>query len=232
MRTVAHPEYETLDVYVAQSIADSPVPGSFFVTAYTVPLSDVAAKAYGSGSITPTLRINKSKYNQTHCIYRRESAKCFSPKVNSSIAATQTGWGPGAWLSLCNVDKNGQGNLGYGSLLGVPYQVIWVPTTDGKEPWDLEPPEDKDLPVEKKTPSTPDFDARIPDIDIDLPDVDVYVPGDDDGGGGGEPQPEPKKAGFPWWLGALLGLAAVGGMIRFALVGKKRGKKKGKKKGR
>ena len=238
----AHPEYATLPVWVAQTTTDKPVPGAFFVTKQSVPLSMIAQKAYGSGTAGPTKLINSSEYNRTHCIYRQESAVCSSPKVNSSGALTGSGWNIGAWLSLCNVDKNGQNGLGYGVMLGTQYQVIWIPPLTGEEPGDLEIKEDDAPPAVVVGPITPPVDVddivnRIVDgaadvdvSDIDVPSIDIHINGDEEAPAG-EVEPV-QKAGFPWWLGAVLGLGAAITMIVVATRGRKRGRKRAAKKGK
>lgn len=227
MKIVNHPLYPGQKIYIAESTADKPVAGAFFVTYQTVVLSTIALKAYGSGNLANTKRINQSAYNRAHCFYRESSSACTSRRVDPSLAMAAGGWDSGqAWLSLCPADK--AGSDGIGTALGVRYQVIWVPTLAGGEPADETPfhvvdPEPDPNPFRRKevdpTP-TPDPDP-VPDPD----------PGPDDGGDP-EPEPEPKKAGVPWWLGAILGLGAISTVIYFAVRDKKKRGKKSKKSGK
>jgi hypothetical protein len=234
MATLKHPSFDTLPIIVGGKAKA----GAFYVTYSGHYLSHIAQDAYGSGSITPIMRINKSKYNVQHCIYRQDSRKCSSLKIldENAIMAQPSSWASQAWLSLCNVDKAGKDNLG--AALGVAYQVIWVPPVTGEEPWELEPIDDTEpLDPKKKLPG-----FKIPDGDIiidvpKVPDIDIHI-GDkedekraDNGGGEPEPLPDTKKAGFPWWLGALLGLGAISTVIYVAVKDrKKRGKKRKKAK--
>jgi hypothetical protein len=215
-------------------------------------LSHIANDAYGFGSVSYIDLLNKSKYNVQHCVYRESASNCGSAKVTSpSIILSQpASWGAKAWLSLCNKDKVGLDGLG--SLLGTAYQVIWVPTADRKEPGDLEPPTTS-TPSVPPTPATPiDWSKLKKKAEEAIPGL---LPGLTSGGGGtstvqnsktcsdgstltwasGEPEPaclEEKKAGVPWWLGAILGLGALTTVIYFAVKDKKKGKKKAAKKGR
>lgn len=233
MKSLTHPDYATLPILVAQSTTDKPQPGAFFVTAQTVPLSYIAAKAYGNGQITATQRINKSKYNMTHCIYRKSAQSCSSAKVEGGLAlSAPKSFADWAWIALCQADKNGVGGLGYGVLLGTKYQVIWIPTEDGKEPWDIEVPV-----TEPKTPvgTIPGFNIKVPGGSVTIPGTSIHIGiGDETAPPPAEeetapPVEEPKKAGMPWWLGALLGLGALTTVIVFAVRDKKKGKKRSKK---
>jgi hypothetical protein len=235
-KVYAHPDYPSLVIIQAQSALDRPQPGSFFVTHQTVVLSDIAKRAYGNPTppltmLSITKRINRSQYNIQKCFYRVESSNCYSNRVNGQQALNTSSWGPGAWLSLCNIDKAGTDDLG--AKLHTPYQVIWIPTKDGKEPWDLEAP--VDVPSKPNTPvtipeipkevlHTPSIPA-IPGLDIN---VNVHT-----GQGGGDPEPvpeplpepEPKKAGFPWVLAVVMGGAAIVSVIYFSAKNKKKTKK-------
>jgi hypothetical protein len=248
MITKEHPSFPTLPIIVAQSTAssDKPKPGNFYVVPNPTNLSWVALKAYGNGTLKFIKLINLSEYNMQNCVYRRESANCYSPKVSSALAPSNVEFKPGAWLSLCNVDKNGIDGQGFGSALGTQYQVIWIPPPDGREPWELAPPI-----VDTKPPTTKLPGVKLPDISGGEPVV-IPVPGTDlkveigkggtvslpgitfgggEGTGGGEeddqPETQPQKAGMPWWVGAILGLGAITTVIYFAVKDpKKRGKKR------
>jgi hypothetical protein len=252
-----HPDYPSLPILVAQSTADKPQPGQFYVVVSGTSLSWIAQKAYGSGTISSVNRINKSQYNMTKCVYRKKSGSCSSAKVDGSLALSNVGWNDGAWLALCQADKAGTDGLG--SSLGVDFQVIWIPPTSGGEPWDLAPPvEEPAKPV--TPPSLPGNGGdpvviTVPPVDINIgggktittPGIDIGIGGRIGGGGGGggdggggpsggggggsevpggQPPSAPKKAGFPWWLGALLGLGAVSTVIYFAVKDRKKGKKR------
>ncbi len=221
MGSIQHPDYATLPIIVGGTAQA----GAFFVTVQNKMLSHIALDAYGSGKITPVMRINKSKYNVQHCVYRAASNSCSSPKVTSAsvILAQPNSWQAKAWLSLCNVDK--AGNDGLGPLLGTQYQVIWIPTADGKEPWDIEVP--VTVPETPKH-TIPGLRIGTPEINVKIPDININVGGDTPAPSPGPDVPveEPKKAGVPWWLGALLGLGALTTVIVFAVRDKK---KKGKK---
>jgi len=231
MRILTHPDYATLPILAAQSTSDKPQPGAFFVTAQSVPLSSIATKAYGNGQITATQRINKSKYNITHCVYRKSAQSCSSGTVAGEKAlSAPKSFADWAWIALCQADKNGIGGLGYGTLLNTKYQVIWIPTEDGKEPWDIEPP----ITVPKTpTYTVPGFSVKTPSGSVELPGVSIHI-GDEDetmpppADDTTPPVEEPKKAGLPWWLGALLGLGALTTVIVFAVRDKKKGKKRSK----
>jgi hypothetical protein len=233
MGTLKHPDFATLPVIVGGTAKA----GAFYVTYSGHYLSHIAQNAYGSGSITHIMRINKSKYNIQKCIYRVSDKNCSSSKVldENVITMQPNDWSCKAWLSLCNADRAGKDGLG--GDLGVLYQVIWVPPVTGEEPWELEPIDDKPVvPVDPYTPiDIPGLRKKAADIVDKLPDLfkkggSEDVPG---GGGGGEPaqEEEVQKASFPWWLGALLGLGAISTVIWFAVKDrKKRGKKRKKAK--
>jgi len=250
--TVKHPDYPSLNIIIAKNAADKPIPGNFFVTHQTVNLSDVAYRAYGPPTggatfLTITKRINRSKYNMQKCFYRYKSDDCYSSRVSSAGAPNTNNWGPGAWLSLCNVDKAGVDGLGL--ELETKYQIFWIPPVDGKEPWDLDVPKTQpDIPAQ--TPSTPDINVVIPPSLPSIPDIDIHIGGDE---GGGEtvteyskvcsdgtvlawsegqqepvcPEAPPKKAGVGWILAAVLGVGAIGAVVYLAGKGKKgkRGKR-------
>jgi hypothetical protein len=230
--SLQHPDYATLPIIVGGKAQ----PGAFYVSYSGHYLSHIANDAYGSGKPSAIMRLNKSKYNVQHCIYRTTSNNCNSAKVTSEsiIMSQPNSYAAVAWLSLCGKDRAGQDGLG--SLLSTPYQVIWVPTADGKEPWDIEPP----ITVPKTPGSTiPGFNVKTPVGNVTIPGLSI---GFDDGSGSGKSTPtlppaedetpveEPKKAGMPWWLGALLGLGALTTVIVFAVRDKKKGKKRKKAK--
>ena len=235
-----HPDYPTLQILVAQSSADKPQPGKFFVTHTKVMLSDIGFAAYGPPQggttyMTQVKRINRSAYNMGHCVYRKSSSNCYSSVVPGINALNTSGYADGAWLSLCNVDKGGTDGLG--ASLGVHYQVMWIPPPDGREPWDLAPPSQPDTPASPAQPGTV-TDVKLPGIlGGDSPTVNVTLPGISvdvgigsggkvpSGGGGGTPVPETKKAGIPWWVGGILGLGAITTVIVFALKDKKKRKR-------
>lgn len=228
MGTMQHPDYATLPIIVGGKAQ----PGAFYVSYSGHYLSHIASEAYGSGKPSAIMRLNKSKYNVQHCIYRESSTNCNSAKVTSEsvIMVQPNTWTAKAWLSLCGKDRAGQDGLG--AILGVPYQVIWVAPADGKEPWDIEAP--------ITPPKT--LEGTIPGLHVKTPVGSVTIPGIsvgfDDGkstpGAGAETTPEapieePKKAGMPWWLGALLGGGALITVIVFAVRDKNKGKKRAKK---
>jgi hypothetical protein len=223
MKILIHPLYPAIPIYVAQSVADKPKAGAFFVTYQGIVLSTIASRAYGSGNLTSVKRINQSAYNRAHCFYRESSSNCNSSRVDPNLAMASGGWDEGlAWISLCPADKAGAD--GIGASLGVNYQVIWVPPLTGGEPQDG---------------GTSPFHVVIPEPDPqpDPPHVDPFptpdpdpAPGPDPGpDDGGNPEPELKKAGVPWWLGAILGLGAISTVIYFAVRDKKKLGKKSKK---
>jgi hypothetical protein len=225
--SLQHPDYASLPIIVGGKAQ----PGAFYVSYSGHYLSHIANDAYGSGKPSAIMRLNKSKYNVQHCIYRVSSTNCNSAKVTSEsvIMSQPNSYAAVAWLSLCGKDRAGQDGLG--SLLSTPYQVIWVPTADGKEPWDIETP----ITV-PKTPSVtiPGFSVKTPEINVKIPGLSIGV---EDGGettppaeDEAAPVVEPKKAGMPWWLGALLGLGALTTVIVFAVRDKKKGKKRKKAK--
>ena len=208
-----HPEYPDLEIRVAAK-GENAKAGAFYVTKNGRLLSHIANQAYGSGNLASTLRINKSKYNQKRCVYREQSTNCYSAQVAGSQAEFQKSWSPGAWISLCKADR---GEIAV--TLNLPYQVIWVPTHDGKEPWDLAP---------GATP--PPYVAGNPGFFVPTPEdkgistAPIFTPGKSTGGGGtvqtgpGVPAPV-NKAGFPWWVALLLGGALIGTVV---VVGKKK----------
>jgi|GEM_PF-4674265 len=236
LQQLKHPDYDTLPIYVATSTADKAVAGAFFVTVKDKMLSHIASNAYGVQSVTTVHMINESKYNMANCVYRKLSSSCSSAKVSGALAPQNSGYGAGAWLSLCPGDKDGVSGAGLGTTLGTKFQVIWIPTGNGEEPWDLE----------KKTPGSGDVGVVVPPpsggnsdpkMNFGLPKFDLpgfggstggTVTGGGEGGSGGEPvpEPEPEKAGFPWWIGAILGLGAITTVVVFALRDKKRRKKR------
>jgi hypothetical protein len=230
-KVYAHPDYPSLAIIEAESVVDMPQAGAFFVTHQSVVLSDIAKRAYGSGTLTPTKRLNCSKYNMQKCIYRYESGNCYSSKVIGTQATNTSSWGPGAWLSLCNVDKAGTDGLG--TELGTKYQVIWVPPTTGEEPWDLAAPKtDPVVPPKVVTPTIPPINVLIPPSIPKIPgiDLDINVKVEPEPTPEPEPDPEPeiKKAGGSWILAAVLGAGALITVIVFA-ARKKKKKGKGKK---
>ena len=243
MKIKVHPDYPTLPIIVAQSSADKPQPGKFYVTYATTSLSSIALAAYGASSGVSTLtlvkRLNRSSYNMGHCVYRKSSSHCSSAVVAGTGAMNTVGYEDGAWLSLCNADKGGTDGLGIS--LGVSYQVIWVAPPDGREPWDLAPPSTPETPIESGKPGTVSVVA-LPSIDGGgTPTVSVTIPGvaiggggkttsgggTDDGTGGssGTAAPALQKAGIPWWVAGILGLGAITTVIVFALRDKKKQKR-------
>lgn len=239
-----HPSYPALVI----NVGGKAQPGAFYVTYQGHYLSHIAKDAYNSQTPSYMNRINKSKYNIAHCIYRKSSQSCSAQQVGGEafILAQPDSFASQAWLSLCGKDKAGTDGLG--SSLGFPYQVIWIPPLSGEEPEDLQPVEEEDPPSVVipgiKIPSVVTIPKIITDIGggstITVPPITI-------GGGGGrsgitddpvegpdEPVPppeepeEPQKAGFPWWLGALLGAGALITVIVFATRGKGKKGKKGK----
>jgi hypothetical protein len=150
------------------------------------------------------------------CFYRYRSDDCFSSRVDSAGALTTNSWGPGAWLSLCNTDKAGSDGLGL--ELGTKYQVIWIPPTNGKEPWEIAES------VGVVAPTTPTF-PKLPDPSVVIPPSRPSMPGVDPGpGDSAEVPPEvTKKAGVGWALAAVLGAGAL--VTVLILTGKKKDKK-------
>ena len=232
MKTYPHPDFPSLTIIEAQTAADKPQPGAFFVTHQTVDLSQIANRAYGtpvppSTMLTITKRINRSKYNMQKCLYRFRSDDCYSSRVDSAGALTTSNWGPGAWLSLCNADKAGTDNLGL--YLLTKYQVIWIPTADGKEPWDLAEPTTDTMPTLPTVPKVPDMHIVIPPTMPKLPGVDIDIGVKVEGPSDGQPvaddtgTPEVKKSGVGWVLAAVLGAGALVTVIYFA--GRDKGKK-------
>lgn len=205
MSLVTHPNYPGLLIIVSSTTAPVKASaGAFYVTHKGKVLSHIALDAYGSGKLSAVLRINRSAYNQQHCVYRAKSTTCKSPVVSGSMAQAQTTWADGAWLALCLADRAGTDGLG--NLLGTDYQVIWVPPMTGEEPWDL---------VQPKQPGLPDLPGIKPGPGVTP--VDPTQPE--------EPPEPPKKAGFPWWLG-LIGLGAL---VTVAVAAARSRKKKDKK---
>ena len=202
-----HPEYPGLEIRAATK-GENAKAGAFYVTKSGRYLSHIAKQAYASGNLAHTLLINKSKYNQNRCVYREESTNCYTAQVAGSQAEFQKSWSPGAWVSLCKADR---GDIA--TTLNLPYQVIWVPPTNGKEPWELSP---------GATP--PPYVAGKPKLFIPTPEdkgistAPIFTPGKGSGGGvvqtePGEPVPVTNKAGFPWWVALILGGTIVGTVL-------------------
>jgi hypothetical protein len=239
MKIIAHPNYPGLNILIAESAADKPIPAAFFVTVKTMVLSNIALWAYGmpappSTPLTLVNRINRSQYNMQKCYYRYDSANCYSARVNGAGAMSTSGYNPGAWLSLCNIDKAGVDGLG--ALLGTKYQVIWIPPETGEEPWDFVVPDPKKPDIKIVVPKNPTIPGvKIPGVDINVEigkGATVIVGDDPEEPPKGEPEPEPEpvpeppqKAGFGWIPAAVLGGGAIITMIYFAY---KNRKKKGK----
>lgn len=243
MKIVAHPNYPGLNIVISESTSDKPVPAAFFVTHKTVVLSSIALMAYGMPAppatpLTFVNRINRSQYNMQKCYYRYDSTNCYSARVSGASALNTHGYNPGAWLSLCNVDKAGID--GIGTLLDTKYQVIWIPPPTGEEPWDFVAPEPGKLklPTIKLPPPVPPPTGGIPGIDIDIG-VEIgkgakgiVIEDDPDEPPKGEPEPvpepdpEPQKAGMGWIPAVVLGAGALITVLVFAW---KKKKKKGKK---
>jgi hypothetical protein len=234
-KVYAHPDYPSLSIIEAQSVADKPQPGAFFVTHQTVVLSEIAKRAYGmpqppTTMLTITKRINRSQYNMQKCFYRYKSDSCSSARVPSSGATGTSTWGPGAWLSLCNADRAGADGLG--AELSTKYQVIWVPPATGQEPWDLAPKTQPVTPPATHTDPihiiTPPSNPSVPGIDLDIG-IKVEDGAEPEPEPHKEPEPEPlQKAGGSWILAAVLGGAALITVIVFAAKKKKK-EKKGKR---
>jgi hypothetical protein len=237
-----HPIYKSLDIIVAHSSSDEAVAGAFYVPVYGDTLSQISVDAYGMITFSNVMLINRSKYNREHCIYRASSSNCGSKKVSGSLALSQTGYGDGAWLSLCNVDKYGLDGLG--TALGTAYQVIWVPTQDGLEPGDLDDTPggegkigDKFGKLYLKSKVCPDGvkltwsslqsePACASSSDPSpVPKTKTCPDGKKLTWMSNKPEPacpETSKAGFPWWLALILGGGALVTMIMFNAKKKKK----------
>lgn len=251
MKVLKHPVYTSLDVLVAESTADKAVAGKFYVPVSGKTLLSMAGNAYGTASWSTAKMINTSAYNMSRLVYRTNSASCTSGKVDGVVALDNSQYDKGAWIALCPVDKDGIAGQGYGSALGVNYQVIWVPTGDGKEPWDLDEggtPGGKSGTGEgfgkfylkqktcpdgtkltwtslQKEPSCPSAEVAMKEKTCPDGSV-VYWYADEAEPACGET--ETTKAGFPWWLALLLG----GGAVVTVIVSRMKSKKGKKKKGR
>ena len=195
-----HPQHPTLKIIVGEKAKA----GAWFVPSSGQTMSQIANQAYSSGVLAMVLRINKSKWNRDNLIYRRESTNCASPKVNSTLALSQSSFAPGAWVALCQQDTPS-----WAMGMGFPFPPVWIPGLHGEEPSDFA--------------SSPEIVNLAPGFggDTEPPPTAVFMPGDPQ-----EPsQPrQPSQGGFRWYHGLAIGggvLAVVG--IAWAASRKKRG---------
>jgi len=228
MSTFPHPNFPGLVIIVGDA---TPQQGSFYATKPGRTLSHIANLAYGNGKLTNVLRINNTAWNRANCVYRKTSTSCYSSIVSGHLAAQQKAGNPGAWLSMCQKDKNP-----IAMAVGSQYQVVWIPTLSDEQPSDLvlAPP------VTPRTPYEPDPGVSFikpPTNTIKIP-VTSRVPVDDSRGGssgGGDDgaidsgRPVTVKAGFPMWLGIGLGVLALGAVVVIGGRGMDKTKKSGKK---
>jgi hypothetical protein len=211
MATLYHPTYGGLRIYEASKYEVARA-GAFFVTRSGMTLSHIAKQAYGDGKLGATLRINKSQWNRENCVYRLSSTSCKSKVVAGILALSQSTWDSGAWLALCPGDKNA-----LATQLALGYPVIWVPTVDGKEPWDF---------AVTPIPTSPIGTVKMPDLSKLIPGIKGALPGlgdEDEPEKPGEPEPEPEpiKAGFPWWVAVIVAGTIIGTALYVNREGKK-----------
>lgn len=193
------PHYEGLSIYVAEK----PIAGSFYCPKSSDTLSYIANWAYGAGTLPLVLRINKSAWNRANCVYRKNSTKCSSSKVPSALALSQNSFADGAWLALCQSDKQS-----WAASLGLNYPVFWVPGPNGEEPEDLATKPQVPIPGVVFTPGVPGAGTAVftPGV-TDVPGTAEFTPGFVDD----VPGVESEKSYLPWIIGGALLLAAAGG---------------------
>ena len=220
MSTFPHPKYPGLVIIVGDA---KPQLGSFYATKPERVLSHIANLAYGSGKLTNVLRINNTAWNRDNCIYRATSTSCYSKIVSGQLALQQKTWDHGAWLSMCQRDKNPAA-----LTVGSQYQVVWIPPLDDAQPEDLAlaplaPPSKFVKPDPgvsfMKPPQGRVTSPTLPSIPIGVGDGTIDS---------GSPSPI-DKAGFPWWLGIGLAVIALGGVIVIGGGGFDKKKKKKRK---
>lgn len=181
-----HADFNTLVVYEGAK-GERAKSGSFFVPTKGQTLSHIASMAYGSGKLAKVLIINASAYNRKFNVYRTSSSNCSSKAVNSDLALSQKSWNDGAWLAVC-----------------APFPIIWIPTEASLEPEDLSTGGVPDMPklgvgipgLLNLNPTKPE-----PAVTVTKPPSDSSKPVDE------------QKAGFPWWLGAIGAVLAIGGLL-------------------
>lgn len=203
MPQIAHPQYPKLQIVFNERARA----GAWYVPRQNQALSHIANQAYGSGTLPMVLRIDKSAWNRENLIYRKKSADCYSAKVDSKLALTQSSFAAGAWIALCQQDTPA-----WARGLGFDYPPIWVPGMNGEEPDALV--------------TTPIGTVLRPVPPSDPPPKVVFIPGEPEEGDSERhraPAKEPESGGFRWYHG--LGIAAaVGGIIGVAYLARKKKK--------
>jgi hypothetical protein len=200
------PHYEGLSIYVGEK----PIAGSFYCPKAGDALSFIANWAYCVGSLPLVLRINKSVWNRANCVYRKKSTSCSAEKVSSALALSQNSFSDGAWLALCQVDKQE-----WAKSLGLNYPVIWVPGPGGEEPEDLELKPKFEPPTASFTPGDPGTGTVvISDPGGPSMETGIFDEGTEEGG-------EAEGSWVPWAIGlGVLLLVGGGGYYLYKNRGK------------
>jgi len=212
-KMIKHPQYTSLNIYFG-SKGEKARAGAFYVPTKGQTLSTIARAAYGSGKLASVLKINRSLWNIHNCVYRISSSRCTSAKVTGAKAITHNNWNDGAWLALCPKDRN---DLAISR--GFAYPVIWIPTTDGKEPKDFGESFTPGVGVGLGIGTGDGGGATV----ITSPGIGLGT-----GTGNGEPveeTPEMQKAGFPLWGIALAALGLGGAFIYYSVKKRKKGRR-------
>lgn len=207
------PDYEGLVIVTGEKAR----PGAFYVPTFEQSLSQIANQAYGVGTLSFVLRINKSQWNRDHCVYRVKSGKCYSKTSSSSLALSQNNFGDGAWIALCQSDTQSDA-----AALGLHYPMIWVPGVHGEEPEDLA----LDPGPTSPTPLKPGLTLGEPEAEVLDPIITLTpeVPGRgepvlDDPQRGGE-----GEGGIPGWvIGVGVGALVLGGAAVLIAKSRKKG---------
>lgn len=202
-----HPDYPNLDVLMGAA-GELPRAGAFYAVKKDDTLIKIAKHAYGVGNLAIAMRINKSEWNKTHCIYREDSLKCTSKKVDPSKG----------WLALCP-----------------PYPIIWIPSDQYPEPTLLpDVPGLPDLPAPEPDPDPANKGSYLSRKTKSASTSRLTPSGGAGGAGGtggkaGAGSTVTAGMGGAGWLLGLLLLAAGGyGVWRYMKSRKGKGKAKGK----